>query len=75
MMTKARPMQTIGSKDRYERSIRTIGSRHDRKQVLMGGELEEKPKLGMVTQAMAKLVMSFAKQVRPVNNSLLHVTS
>lgn len=32
--------------------------------VFMGGELEEKPKQGLVTQTLSKIVMSFAKQVR-----------
>lgn len=33
-------------------------------QVYMGGELDEKPKHGLVTQTLAKIVMSVVKQVR-----------
>lgn len=29
----------------------------------MGGELDERPKQGLVTQTVSKIVMSFAKQV------------
>lgn len=32
--------------------------------VYMGGELGERPKQGLVTQTLSKIVMSFAKQVR-----------
>lgn len=32
----------------------------------MGGELGERPKQGLVTQTVSKIVMSFAKQVRAV---------
>lgn len=34
-----------------------------RAQVYMGGELGERPKQGLVTQTVSKIVMSFAKQV------------
>lgn len=33
-------------------------------QVYMGAELDERPKQGLVTQTVSKIVMSFAKQVR-----------
>lgn len=33
-------------------------------QVYMGAELEERPKQGLVTQTVSKIVMSFAKQAR-----------
>ena len=32
-------------------------------QVYMGGELDERPKQGLVTQTVSKIVMGFAKQV------------
>ncbi|CAN0461692.1 unnamed protein product, partial [Ectocarpus sp. 8 AP-2014] len=32
-------------------------------EVYMGGELDERPKQGLVTQTVSKIVMSFAKQV------------